>query len=53
MKELQRKSIAIDVNTYNLLDEICKKEYRSIINQVTLLIEKEHARLFAEEKDGH
>ena len=51
MDKIIRKSLAIDVNTYNLLDQICKKEYRSIINQLTFLIEKEHARLFPEAED--
>ena len=51
MKE-KRKSLAISEAAYKLLDEICKKEYRSRINQLTLMIEKEHTRLFSEEKDG-
>jgi len=41
----QRKSLAVDVKTYDLLQDICKTEHRSIINQLELLIEKEHKRL--------
>ena len=52
MKE-KRMNMAIGENAYKLLDEICKKEYRSIINQLTLLIEKEHKRLFPEAEDEH
>ena len=48
-----RKSIAIDFDTYNLLDAICKKERRTIIDQLAILIENEHARLFSEVKDEH
>ena len=48
----KRKTLAIDVDTYNLLDDICKNEYRSIIHELTYLIKKEHARLFSESKHG-
>ena len=41
----QRKSLAVDGKTYDLLQDICKTEHRSIINQLKLLIEKEHKRL--------
>ena len=41
----QRKSLAVDVKTYDLLQDICRTDLRSIINQLKLLIEKEHKRL--------
>jgi hypothetical protein len=40
-----RKSLAVDVKTYDLLQEICDMERRSKIDQLKVLIEKEHARL--------
>ena len=40
-----RKSLAVDVKTYDLLQEICDMERRSKIDQLKVLIEKEHARI--------
>ena len=40
-----RKSLAVDPATYNLLDEICQMEHRSKIDQLKVLIQKEHKRL--------
>jgi hypothetical protein len=40
-----RKSLAVDVKTYKLLDEICQSERRSKIMQLQILIEREHARI--------
>jgi|TARA_R110000824_G_scaffold46631_3_gene133662 hypothetical protein len=37
-----RKSLALDVHTYNLLQEICNFERRSKIDQLKVLIEREH-----------
>ena len=42
-----RKSLAVDVATYDLLQDICGKERRPKIDQLKVLIEKEHDRLFA------
>jgi|TARA_R110000751_G_scaffold34196_1_gene84849 hypothetical protein len=42
----QRKSLAVDRHTYDLLQEICFDQRRSKINQLKLLIEHEHDRLF-------
>ena len=41
----QRKSLAVDVKTYDLLQHICNSEHRSKIDQLKVLIEKEHKRL--------
>jgi|TARA_R110000803_G_scaffold196749_1_gene260156 ferritin-like protein len=41
----QRKSLAVDVKTYDLLQDICNQEHRSKIDQLKVLIEKEHKRL--------
>ena len=35
-----RKSLAVDVKTYDLLQEICDMERRSKIDQLKVLIEK-------------
>ena len=40
-----RKSLAVDLVTYQLLSEICASERRSKIEQLKVLIEKEHARI--------
>ena len=40
-----RKSLAVDVKTYELLQDICSMERRSKIDQLKVLIEKEHKRL--------
>jgi hypothetical protein len=42
----KRKSLAVDQTTYDLLEEICVKQYRSRIDQLKVLIENEHDRLF-------
>ena len=42
-----RKSLAVDVATYELLQDICGKERRPKIDQLKVLIEQEHDRLFA------
>jgi|TARA_R110000787_G_scaffold80572_1_gene175238 transcriptional regulator of NAD metabolism len=43
-----RKSLALDVHTYNLLQEICNRERRSKIDQLKVLIEREHRMLIQE-----
>ncbi len=43
----QRKSLAVDQATYDLLNEVCFKERRSKIDQLKILIEAEHERVFA------
>jgi len=40
-----RKSLAVDVDTYNLLQEICAIERRSKIDQLKVLIENKHQSL--------
>jgi|TARA_X000001388_G_scaffold17770_1_gene11061 hypothetical protein len=40
-----RKSLAVDPSTYDLLCEICSMEHRSKIDQLKVLIQKEHKRL--------
>jgi|TARA_R110002012_G_C11572482_1_gene604523 hypothetical protein len=40
-----RKSLAVDIKTYQMLQDICSTERRSKIEQLKVLIEKEHARL--------
>ena len=42
----QRKSLAVDQRTYYLLQEICFDQRRSKIDQLKILIEHEHDRLF-------
>ena len=42
-----RKSLAVDPATYDLLIEICQTEHRSKIDQLKVLIQKEHKRLAA------
>ena len=41
-----RKSLAIDVDTYELLRDICGLERRSLINQLQQLIDQRHKELF-------
>tara|TARA_R100001377_G_scaffold85205_2_gene70776 strand:+ start:562 stop:735 length:174 start_codon:yes stop_codon:yes gene_type:complete len=43
-----RKSLALDVHTYNMLQEICDTERRSKIDQLKVLIEREHKALIAQ-----
>jgi len=45
----KRKSLAVDQATYDLLEEICVQQYRSRIDQLKVLIENEHDRLFGGE----
>jgi len=40
-----RKSLALDVRTYNMLQDICNSETRTKIDQLKVLIEREHQRL--------
>ena len=40
-----RKSLALDDHTYNMLQDICDKERRSKIDQLKVLIEREHNAL--------
>ena len=40
-----RKSLAVDPATYDLLQQICQMEHRSKIDQLKVLIQKEHKRL--------
>tara|TARA_R110000751_G_scaffold191223_1_gene296929 strand:+ start:25 stop:207 length:183 start_codon:yes stop_codon:yes gene_type:complete len=40
-----RKSLALDVHTYNMLQAICDQERRSKIDQLKVLIEREHRAL--------
>ncbi len=39
-----RKSIAVDVETFDMLQEICNIERRNKIQQLQILIKKEHSR---------
>jgi transcriptional regulator of NAD metabolism len=47
-----RKSLALDVHTYNLLQEICNLERRSKIDQLKVLIEREHRMLLQEPRQS-
>ena len=40
-----RKSLAVDIPTYEKLQSICGWEHRSKIDQLKVLIQKEHKRL--------
>mgnify|MGYP003112574423 CR=1 FL=1 len=40
-----RKSLAVDYDTYNLLQELCEIEHRSKIDQLRFLIENSHQQL--------
>ena len=42
---LDRKSLAVDLDTYNMLQEICDSERRSKIDQLKVLIETAHDQL--------
>ena len=46
LPDRQRKSLAVDQRTYDLLQEICYDQRRSKIDQLKILIEHEHDRLF-------
>ena len=39
-----RKSLAVDVETFDILQEICNVERRNKIQQLQILIKKEHSR---------
>ena len=43
-----RKSLALDVRTYNMLQDICNSERRTKIDRLKVLIEREHKSLFSE-----
>lgn len=43
-----RKSLALDVRTYNMLQDICNSERRTKIDQLKVSIEREHEALFGE-----
>ena len=49
-KTTQRKSLAVDQETYDLLQELCMQERRSKVDQLRMLIEREHARIFGERR---
>jgi|TARA_R100000951_G_C2502576_1_gene137844 hypothetical protein len=49
----QRKSLAVDQKTYDLLQEICFEERRTRIEQLKILIENEHAKIFGESSHEH
>tara|TARA_R100001230_G_C5567785_1_gene90429 strand:+ start:219 stop:422 length:204 start_codon:yes stop_codon:yes gene_type:complete len=41
-----RKSLAVDQDTYNLLEEICYQERRTKIDQLRMMIEDKHDEIF-------
>ena len=41
----ERKSLAVDVETYDMLQQICNAEDRNKINTLKRLIRDEHKRL--------
>ena len=45
-----RKSVAMDLRTYEMLQKICNHRERSKIGQLKVLIEKEHEFIFG---SGH
>jgi hypothetical protein len=44
--ERQRKSLAVDQKCFEMLQAICLQERRSKIDQLRILVEREHAKLF-------
>ena len=44
----QRKSLAVDQKTYDMLQSICFEHRRTRIEQLKILIEREHRELFGE-----
>jgi hypothetical protein len=48
MKERLRKSLAVDQDTFDLLEAICFSERRSKIDQLKILIEREHKEIFGD-----
>ena len=49
-KSTHRKSLAVDQQTYDMLQELCMQERRSQVDQLRMLIEREHARIFGERR---
>ncbi len=50
----RRKSLAIDIETYEMLREICARERRTLISQLQLMIEDRYDELFDKyRKDRH
>tara|TARA_R100000951_G_C2631855_1_gene177939 strand:- start:1408 stop:1584 length:177 start_codon:yes stop_codon:yes gene_type:complete len=47
----RRKSLAIDIDTYEMLREICARERRTLISQLQLMIEQRHDEVFG--RGGH
>jgi hypothetical protein len=47
-----RKSLALDVLTYNMLQDICDQQRRSKIDQLKVLIEREHRALMQEPRQA-
>jgi hypothetical protein len=48
----KRKSLAVDVDTYMLLCEICEKKRRSLIEELRSVIKKEHDKIFDDAYEG-
>ena len=48
---LGRKSLAVDLDTYNMLQEICDVQRRSKIDQLKVLIETAHDQLVVANTD--
>ena len=46
-----RKTLAVDPATYDLLQQICQMEHKSKIDQLKVLIQKEHKRLSVQEHE--
>jgi hypothetical protein len=44
VKKAIRKSLAVDVETFKMLQEICNVERRNKIQQLQILIKREHSR---------
>ena len=49
-KPINRKSIALDVQTYNMLQDICNYESRSKFGQLQVMIEREHGLMLKKKK---
>jgi len=45
-----RKSLAVDVDTYQMLQAICNSERRTKIDQLKLLIEREYKKIAVQEE---
>jgi|TARA_R100001163_G_C4995394_1_gene146457 hypothetical protein len=48
----KRKSLAVDLDTYTLLCEICAKKDRNKIAELRRLIKNEHDKIFDENYEG-